>query len=41
MATPGCVPITGPLVGWVAGAAGAREGFGLGGLALVLTALIG
>jgi Transmembrane secretion effector len=41
MALPGCQPITGPLVGWVAGAAGAREGFGLAGLALVLTAGLG
>jgi hypothetical protein len=36
MALPGCEPITAPFVGWVAGSIGAREGFGLAGVALVL-----
>ena len=41
MALPGCQPIIGPFVGWTAGAAGARAGFGLAGLALLLTAGLG
>lgn len=41
MALPGCEPATSPFVGWVAGAGGPREGFGIAGLALVLTAAIG
>ena len=41
MVLPGCQPIIGPFVGWTAGAAGAKAGFGLVGLALVLTAGLG
>jgi len=41
MALPGCEPITSPFVGWVAESAGAREGFGLSGLALILAACSG
>lgn len=41
MALPGCEPATSPFVGWVAGAAGPRDGFGTAGLALVLAAAFG
>jgi MFS family permease len=41
MALPGCEPITAPFVGWVAGSIGAREGFGLAGVALVLALAAG
>jgi MFS family permease len=41
MALPGCEPITSPFVGWVAESAGAREGFGLAGVALILAAASG
>jgi hypothetical protein len=37
MALPGATPVTSPLVGWVAGSIGAREGFGLAGIALLAT----
>lgn len=38
MALPGMMPLTSPLVGWVGGAAGPREGFGLAGVAMLLIA---
>jgi MFS family permease len=41
MALPGCEPATSPFVGWVAGAAGPREGFGVAGLALIAAAIAG
>jgi MFS family permease len=41
MALPGTQPITGPLVGYTAEAVGPREGFGLAGVALLVTALLG
>lgn len=41
MALPGLMPVTSPLVGYVAGALGAREGFGLSGAALAVLALAG
>ncbi len=41
MALPGCEPATSPFVGWVAGAAGPRAGFGVAGLALILAAAVG
>lgn len=41
MALPGLMPVTSPLVGYVAGALGAREGFGLSGAALAALALVG
>ncbi len=41
MALPGCQPITSPFVGWVAESAGAREGFGLAGVALILATVTG
>jgi predicted MFS family arabinose efflux permease len=37
MALPGATPLTSPLVGWVAGSIGPREGFGLAGIALLAT----
>jgi MFS family permease len=37
MALPGATPVTSPLVGWVAGSLGAREGFGLAGVVLLAT----
>jgi MFS family permease len=41
MALPGCMPFTSPLVGWVGGTVGAREGFGLAGVALAVIAGVG
>jgi hypothetical protein len=41
MALPGCMPFTSPLVGWVGAAVGAREGFGLAGVALTVIAGLG
>jgi MFS family permease len=41
MALPGCTPITSPLVGLVDGVAGARAGFGLAGVALLLVSITG
>ena len=41
MALPGCSLGTSPFMGWVAGVAGPRLGFGVAGLALLLTAAIG
>ncbi len=41
MALPGLMPLTSPLVGLVGGTVGAREGFGLSGVALALLALAG
>ncbi|MEV8516362.1 MFS transporter [Dactylosporangium sp. NPDC051484] len=41
MALPGCEPATSPFIGWVAGAAGPRAGFGVAGLALLLAAVLG
>jgi MFS family permease len=41
MALPGCEPATSPFVGWVAGAAGPRAGFGIAGLSLGLAAAFG
>jgi hypothetical protein len=41
MALPGTSPITSPLIGYTAGAAGPRQGFGLAGAALLLTAAAG
>jgi MFS family permease len=41
MALPGCMPFTSPLVGWVGGTVGAREGFGLAGVALAAIAGVG
>ena len=38
MALPGMMPLTSPLVGWVGGTAGPREGFGLSGAAMLLIA---
>ena len=38
MALPGATPLTSPLVGWVAGSIGPREGFGLAGIALLACA---
>jgi predicted MFS family arabinose efflux permease len=38
MALPGASPLTGPTIGLVAEAAGARAGFGLAGVALLVTA---
>jgi hypothetical protein len=37
MALPGATPVTSPLVGWIAGSIGAREGFGLAGIGLLAT----
>jgi MFS family permease len=41
MALPGSEPVTGPSVGWVTQYVGAREGFGLPGLALAVVASVG
>lgn len=41
MALTGCMPFTSPLVGWVGGTVGAREGFGLAGVALAAIAGVG
>lgn len=41
MALPGLMPLTSPLVGFVGGTVGAREGLGLSGFALGLLALAG
>lgn len=41
MALPGTNPITSPCVGWVEGVAGARVGFSLAGVALLLIAMAG
>jgi len=41
MALPGMQPVTSPVVGFTAEAAGARAGFGLAGAALLLTAAAG
>lgn len=41
MALPGCMPATGPLVGWIGGAVGPRESFGAAGVALILIAAAG
>jgi len=41
MALPGCMPFTSPLVGWVGGTVGAREGFGLAGVVLAAIAGVG
>ena len=41
MALPGCGVVTSPLIGWVAQTAGAREGFSLAGVALLITAAAG
>ncbi len=41
MALPGTSLVTGPAIGWVADSAGPREGFGLAGLALLVTAILG
>jgi MFS family permease len=41
MALPGCEPVTGPFVGYVTQVDGPRDGLGLAGLALTLTATIG
>jgi MFS family permease len=41
MALPGCEPATSPFVGWVAGAVGPREGFGVAGLSLILAMAYG
>jgi MFS family permease len=41
MALPGCTLATGPFMGWVAGAAGPRLGFGGAGLTMLLMVAIG
>ena len=41
MVLPGCEPATSPFVGWMSGAAGPREGFGVAGFALILAAATG
>jgi MFS family permease len=41
MALPGTSPVTGPTIGLVAETAGARAGFGLAGVALLVTAGVG
>ena len=41
MALPGTEPVTSPFAGYVTQTAGARDGFGLAGIALALTATIG
>ncbi|MFI9383265.1 MFS transporter [Kutzneria sp. NPDC052558] len=41
MALPGCILVTGPFMGWVAGVAGPRLGFGVAGLAMLLAAAVG
>lgn len=41
MALPGCEPATSPFVGWIAGVASPRAGFGIAGLALILAAATG
>jgi hypothetical protein len=41
MVLPGAGVLTGPLTGWVSGAAGAREGFGLAGVILFAAAVLG
>jgi hypothetical protein len=41
MALTGCMPFTSPLVGWVGGTVGAREGFGLAGVVLAAIAGVG
>jgi MFS family permease len=41
MALPGASPVTGPTIGLVAETAGARAGFGLAGVALLVTAGLG
>ncbi|QUQ65933.1 MFS transporter [Kutzneria sp. CA-103260] len=41
MALPGCTLVTGPFMGWVAGVAGPRLGFGVAGLAMLLAAAAG
>ncbi len=41
MALPGTSPVTSPAIGFTAGSLGPREGFGLAGTALLLTAAAG
>jgi MFS family permease len=41
MALPGTTPVTSPFVGYITQTAGPRDGFGLAGVALLLTATIG
>ena len=41
MALPGCEPATSPFVGYISQVFGARDGFSLSGVALLLTATIG
>ena len=41
MALPGASLVTAPMVGWVIDTVGPREGFGLAGVALVVTAVLG
>ena len=41
MALPGASLVTAPMVGWVIDTVGPREGFGLAGVALLVTAVLG
>jgi dipeptide/tripeptide permease len=41
MALPGASLVTAPMVGWVIDTVGPREGFGLAGVALLVTAALG
>jgi hypothetical protein len=41
VAFQGSTPLGGPVVGWVAAAAGARFGLGLGGVTCLVVALLG
>jgi sugar phosphate permease len=41
MALPGTSLVTAPMVGWVIDTVGPREGFGLAGVALFVTAVLG
>ncbi len=41
MALPGMMPLTSPVVGWVGGGVGPREGFGLAGAVMLVIAVTG
>jgi MFS family permease len=41
MALPGTLPITGPIVGWIADGLGPREALGAGGVAVLITTALG
>jgi MFS family permease len=41
MALPGSLPLSGPIVGWIAQTLGARQALGAGGVAVLLTTAVG